>query len=322
MRVIVTGGAGFIGSCMIHKLNERGINDIIVVDHLDETLKWKNLVGKSIEDYIAKEKFLDALESAKLKAPFDFIVHMGACSSTTETDGEYLMENNYIYSKRLAKWALAKNVPFLYASSAATYGDGSLGYSDEDEVSLSLRPLNLYGYSKQLFDLWLIRNGLTSKVTGFKFFNVFGPNEYHKDNMRSVIAKVFDGVSRGEKMRLFRSYVEQYPDGEQKRDFVYVKDAVDIVYYFMEHPDKKGIFNVGTGKARSWNDLARGIFAAVGRPAQIEYIDMPEQIRDKYQYFTQADLSKLRNAGYSKQFRSLEESISDYAGYLKNNSYL
>jgi len=322
MRVIVTGGAGFIGSCLIHKLNKEGINDIIVVDHLDESLKWKNLVGKSIEDYIAKEKFLDALESAKLKAPFDFIIHMGACSSTTETDGEYLMENNYLYSKRLAKWALAKKVPFLYASSAATYGDGSLGYSDEDKVSENLKPLNLYGYSKQLFDLWLIRNGLTSKVTGFKFFNVFGPNEYHKDNMRSVIAKVFESVSRGEKMRLFRSYVSQYPDGEQKRDFIYVKDAVDIVYYFMEHPDKHGIFNVGTGNARSWNDLARGLFSALGKPAQIEYIDMPGQIRDKYQYFTQADLSKLRNAGCSKQFRTLEEAIVDYSGYLKNNSYL
>ncbi|MCK9594566.1 MAG: ADP-glyceromanno-heptose 6-epimerase [Candidatus Omnitrophica bacterium] len=322
MRVVVTGGAGFIGSCLIHKLNEQGIKDIIVVDHLDESLKWKNLVGKAIEDYIAKEKFLDALESAKLKASFDFIIHMGACSSTTETDGEYLMENNYLYSKRLAKWALAKKVPFLYASSAATYGDGSLGYSDEDSVSENLKPLNLYGYSKQLFDLWLIRNGLTAKVTGFKFFNVFGPNEYHKENMRSVIAKVFDGVSRGEKMRLFRSYVKQYPDGEQKRDFIYVKDAVDIVYYFMEHPDKKGIFNAGTGSARSWNDLARGLFAALGRTPQIEYIDMPEQIRDKYQYFTQADLGKLRKAGYAKEFRTLEEAIADYSGYLKNNSYL
>jgi ADP-L-glycero-D-manno-heptose 6-epimerase len=322
MRVIVTGGAGFIGSCLIHKLNSAGITNIIVVDHLDDSLKWKNLVGKSIEDYIAKEKFLDALESAKLKSPFDFIIHMGACSSTTETNGEYLMENNYLYSKRLAKWALARKVPFLYASSAATYGDGSLGYSDDDQVSLGLKPLNLYGYSKQLFDLWLIKNGLTAQVTGFKFFNVFGPNEYHKDNMRSVIAKVFDGVSRGERMRLFRSYVKEYPDGEQKRDFIYVKDAVDIVYYFMEHPDKHGIFNVGTGNARSWNDLARGLFAALGKPEQIEYIDMPGQIRDKYQYFTQADLSKLTKAGYTRKFYPLEEAIADYSGYLKNQSYL
>jgi len=322
MRVIVTGGAGFIGSCLIHKLNSAGITNIIVVDHLDDSLKWKNLVGKSIEDYIAKEKFLDALESAKLKSPFDFIIHMGACSSTTETNGDYLIENNYLYSKRLAKWALSRKVPFLYASSAATYGDGSSGYSDDDQVSLGLKPLNLYGYSKQLFDLWLIKNGLTAQVTGFKFFNVFGPNEYHKDNMRSVIAKVFDGVSRGEKMRLFRSYVKEYPDGEQKRDFIYIKDAVDIVYYFMEHPDKHGIFNVGTGNARSWNDLARGLFAALGKPEQIEYIDMPGQIRDKYQYFTQADLSKLTKAGYTRKFYTLEEAIADYSGYLKNQSYL
>jgi ADP-L-glycero-D-manno-heptose 6-epimerase len=285
-------------------------------------LKWKNLVGKSIEDYISKEKFLDKLESGKLKEHFDFVIHMGACSSTTETNAEYLMENNYLYSKRLAKWALCRNVPFLYASSGGTYGDGSAGYSDEDNASLNLKPLNLYGYSKQLFDLWLIKNNLTAKVTGFKFFNVFGPNEYHKESMRSIIAKVFDGVSRGEKMCLFKSYVRQYSDGEQKRDFIYVKDAVDIVYYFIEHPDKHGIFNVGAGNARSWNDLAKCLFAALDKPAQIEYIDMPEQIRDKYQYFTQADLSKLRRAGYTQQFHTLEEAVADYSGYLKNHAYL
>ncbi len=240
MRVVLTGGAGFIGSCLLARLNASGITDILVVDRLDDSGKWKNLVGKVIEDYLDKDAFLNGVNTGSLKFEAEMVLHIGACTSTTETDASYLMENNYLYSKALAKWALAKNIPFLYASSAATYGDGSLGYSDDDAVSLQLKPLNMYGYSKQLFDVWAIKNRLCDRLTGFKFFNVFGPNEYHKGDMRSVICKVFDSVRAGEPMRLFKSYLTEYGHGEQRRDFIYVKDAVEIVNFFIEHPDKKG----------------------------------------------------------------------------------
>ncbi|MFH0828383.1 MAG: ADP-glyceromanno-heptose 6-epimerase [Candidatus Omnitrophota bacterium] len=321
MRIVVTGGAGFIGSCLVRKLNSEGLTDIVVVDHLDSSQKWMNLAGKEVRDYIDKDKFLVDLENNKFKGKFDAIIHMGACSSTTETNSAYLMENNYMYSKRLAQWCLAQKTQFLYASSAATYGSGEFGYSDEDKAALKLKPLNMYGYSKQLFDLWLIKNRFSGKVTGFKFFNVFGPNEYHKEEMRSVIAKNFDSVVKEKKIRLFKSYKEDYAAGEQKRDFIYVKDAVNIVYYFLTHKSKKGIYNVGTGKARSWNDLAKAIFSALSLEPDIEYIDMPLEIRDKYQYFTQADLKKLRKAGYKQKFYTLEEAVKDYVGYLKDKSY-
>jgi ADP-L-glycero-D-manno-heptose 6-epimerase len=322
MRILVTGGAGFIGSCLVWKLNSKNVTDIIIVDHLNDSEKWKNLVGKSIEDYMEKDKFLDYLEAGKLKGALDLIVHFGACTSTTETDAAYLLENNYLYSKRLAKWAIAHRIPFLYASSAATYGNGEFGYSDQDENSLRLKPLNLYGYSKQLFDLWVIKHRLSPKVTGFKFFNVFGPNEYHKGEMKSVIAKRFESVLREKKIQLFRSYRKDFADGEQKRDFIYVKDAVEIVCYFIEHPDKKGIFNVGTGSAASWNDMANALFSALGIKANIEYIEMPQELQERYQYFTQADPAKLKNAGCVHRFFGLEEAVKDYADYLKNHSYL
>ncbi len=322
MKIVVTGGAGFIGSCLIWKLNSEGLTDIIVVDHLDSSLKWRNLVGKEVRDYIDKDKFLVDLERNKFKGKFDAVIHMGACSSTIETNATYLMENNYMYSKRLAQWCLGQKVQFLYASSAATYGSGESGYSDEDKFTLKLKPLNMYGYSKQLFDLWLIENRLSEKVTGFKFFNVFGPNEYHKEIMRSVIAKNFENIVKDKKIALFKSYRNDYADGQQKRDFIYVKDAVNIVYYFLTHKSKKGIFNVGTGQARSWNDLAKAIFNALSLEPVIEYIDMPPEIKDKYQYFTQADLRKLKKAGYKQKFYTLEEAVKDYVGYLKNGSYL
>jgi ADP-L-glycero-D-manno-heptose 6-epimerase len=322
MRVIVTGGAGFIGSCMVQKLNSEGFRDILVVDHLETSLKWKNLVGKQIQDYLEKDRFIRLVGEDKLKDRFDLVIHFGACTSTNETNASYLMENNYLYSKTLAKWALKHKARFLYASSAATYGSGEFGYQDDDEVSLKLKPLNLYGYSKQLFDLWVIKNKLASEITGFKFFNVFGPNEYHKGNMQSIIAKVFEGVADGEPLRLFKSYRKEYPDGEQKRDFIYVKDALEVVSYFINHPDKKGIFNLGTGQARTWNDIANSLFSALGLKPKIEYIEMPEDLRDKYQYFTEADLTKLRKAGCEHEFLSLEQAVKDYAGYLKNHSYL
>ena len=322
MKIIVTGGAGFIGSCLLWKLNLEGISDILVVDHLGDSLKWRNLVGKHFKDYIEKDDFLNKICEDKIDKNIDAIVHFGACTSTTFTDASYFIKNNYEYSKTLAKFALRHKIPFLYASSAATYGLGNEGFSDEDEVTSNLKPLNIYGYSKQLFDLWLLRNRLQNKVTGFKFFNVFGPNEYHKGEMMSVIAKSFDKILKERKMRLFKSYREDYADGEQKRDFIYVKDAVDIVYYFIEHHKKTGIFNVGTGCAHTWNELSRAIFSALDMPANIEYFDMPQSIRDKYQYYTQADLSKLKGTGIQLNSFEFAEAVRDYVGYLKNRAYL
>ncbi len=319
--IILTGGAGFIGSCFLRKLNEAGIDDIIVVDHLDDSEKWKNLIGKRFRDYVQKDDFLRMVEEHKLPKPA-FVIHMGACSSTTLTDADYYVKNNYEYSKILAEWTLAQKAPFLYASSAATYGDGSFGYSDSDENARRLRPLNMYGYSKHLFDLWVLNNGLAGKVTGLKFFNVFGPNEYHKEDMRSVICKAFPRVRDEGRISLFKSYREDYADGEQKRDFIYVKDAVEVMYYFFCNSKKTGIFNLGTGQARSWNDIARAMFTPVEKKPVIEYIDMPETLRKKYQYFTQADMSKLREAGCEFKFRVLENAVRDYVGYLKSGEYL
>ncbi len=322
MKIILTGGAGFIGSCLLWKLNQKSISDILVVDHLGDSPKWKNLLGKRFQDYLEKDEFLRLVTEDKLDRKIDALIHFGACTSTILTDATYFMQNNYEYSKALAKFALKRKVPFLYASSAATYGRGEMGFSDEDKVTLTLAPLNIYGYSKQLFDLWLIRNGLVDKVTGFKFFNVFGPNEYHKDEMMSVIAKSFAKILKERKIRLFKSYREDYADGEQKRDFIYVKDAVDIVYYFIEHPQKTGIFNVGTGLAHTWNELARAIFAALDLPVNIEYFAMPELIRDKYQYYTQARVDKLAKAGLEHRFFDFDQAVKDYVGFLKNQTYL
>ncbi|MEA3494056.1 MAG: ADP-glyceromanno-heptose 6-epimerase [Candidatus Margulisiibacteriota bacterium] len=316
--IILTGGAGFIGSCFLWKLNQMGENNILVVDHMDSDIKKKNLDNKKYADYFEKDAFMKDFQKGKIPEKVKAVFHIGACSSTTETDADYLEKNNYEYSKTLAEWALKENIPFYYASSAATYGDGSLGYSDEDENSLKLAPLNLYGRSKQLFDLWLITNDLSDKVVGFKYFNVFGPNEYHKENMRSLVAKAYEQVKKDGKIRLFRSYSPEYKDGEQKRDFIYVKDAIEVMWWFYEHQKAKGIFNLGTGKAQTWNDLANAIFSALKMGPNIEYIDMPEEIKDKYQYFTQADLSKLNKAGIGHQFSSLKEGVGDYVrNYLE-----
>jgi len=320
--VILTGGAGFIGSCFLWKLNREGISDVIIVDNINDGAKWENLSGKHYLDYIQKGEFLKLLESNSLPVP-RHIIHMGACSSTLVADSAYLLSNNYEYSRKLAQWAFTHKAPFLYASSAATYGDGQFGYDDSNENTLRLQPLNMYGQSKQLFDLWILNNGYEGKVTGLKFFNVFGPNEYHKGEMRSVICKNFPGVGRGgDPLRLFRSYNPHYKDGEQKRDFIYVKDAVEVIYYFFTHPGKTGIFNLGSGQARTWNDLARAMFLACGKTPRIEYIDVPETLRERYQYFTEAKMDKLSNAGCKYVFQPLEASVTDYAKYLKGKVYL
>lgn len=321
---IVTGGAGFIGSAFVWKLNAEGIEDIVVVDRLGATEKWKNLVNSRIANYLHKDYFLKMVWENKLPFKVKAIIHMGACSSTTERDADYLINNNYHYSCVLANWAVSNNVPFIYASSAATYGDGSEGFSDDDGMAARLRPINMYGYSKQLFDLWILKNNLGTKVTGLKFFNVFGPNEYHKGEMRSMVHKSFGQIKEEGRVRLFKSYRKEYGDGEQLRDFVYIKDCVEVLWWFLQNPSVTGIYNLGTGAARSWNDLAGAVFSAVGRKARIEYIEMPEDLRDQYQYFTEARIDKLRLAGCQVSFRTLEEAIHDYVvDYLKRpNPYL
>lgn len=304
---VITGGAGFIGSALIWKLNQEGLDKLLVVDRLETSEKWKNLLGKRFSDYLEADDFLARLQSNKL-GPITGIVHLGACSSTTETDASFLIKNNFEYTKDLAIWALAKKKPFIYASSAATYGDGSLGYTTDEKTTEKLRPLNMYGYSKQLFDLWALRQGVLKKLVGIKFFNVFGPNEYHKGDMRSVVCKAFDQIQKDGKIRLFKSYRSDYKEGEQQRDFLYVKDAVSVVWDFMKSGKGHGLVNLGAGRARSWNDLAYAIFAALGKPPRIEYIDMPETLREKYQYHTQADMSWRKG----KPFTSLEDSVKDY----------
>ncbi|MCA6069520.1 MAG: ADP-glyceromanno-heptose 6-epimerase [Endomicrobium sp.] len=319
--IILTGGAGFVGSCFLWKLNQEGIKDVLVVDHLDDSEKWKNLVGKSYYDYIQKGAFFNAVISRRVPKPHA-IVHLGACSSTIFTDATYYIKNNYEYSKILALWAFELGIPFIYASSAATYGDGEVGYDDDISKLINLSPLNMYGFSKHMFDLWLLNNNYISKVAGIKFFNVFGPNEYHKGDMRSVVCKSYDEVADNSLIKLFKSYNENYSDGEQRRDFIYVKDAINAMYFLFKNPSKTGMFNLGTGKSRTWNDIAKSMFAAVGKKENIEYIDMPDFLKQKYQYFTQAKMDNLKKAGYNKSFMELEDSVKDYCFYLKNKSYL
>jgi ADP-L-glycero-D-manno-heptose 6-epimerase len=253
----------------------------------------------------------------------DAIIHLGACSDTTERDCSYLVRNNYEFSKLLAGWAMEIGARFIYASSAATYGDGAQGFEDDDDRLQELVPLNMYGYSKQMFDLWCKRQGLLDKFVGMKYFNVFGPNEYHKGDMRSFVLKAYQQINATGGVKLFKSHRDDYTDGGQLRDFIYVRDAVAMTLFFLERPDTAGIYNVGTGKARSWNDLAGAVFRAMDKPVNIEYIDMPEILRDKYQYFTQADISKLREAGYEEPAIPLEESVNDYVrNYLRKEAYL
>ncbi len=321
--IIVTGGAGFIGSALIAALNKRQITDILVVDELGTDQKWKNLRNLSFSDYVEKDDFLEMVIEDKLDSSIDAVFHLGACSDTTETNTSFLIKNNYEYSKLLAQWATADNIRFIYASSAATYGDGSAGFSDDQEKIENLKPLNMYGYSKHMFDLWVRRAGLLKKIVGLKYFNVFGPNEYHKADMRSFVIKAFEQINATGKVRLFKSYKPEYADGEQKRDFIYVKDAVDMTLFFYDNPKISGLFNIGTGKARTWNDLVKAVFAAMGKKPNIEYIEMPESIRDQYQYYTSADIINLRKAGYDKQTTTLEDSIKDYVqNYLQKDGYL
>lgn len=315
--IILTGGAGFIGSVLLAELNAAGFHDIVVVDNLASTAKWKNLLGKKFSEYFHKDDFLDIFEEDLDPSEIEAIIHLGACTSTTEQNVDYLIRNNYDYSKALAEWCFEHDVRFIYASSAATYGDGARGFSDDNLITPSLRPLNPYGYSKHLFDLWLLENRFDQLCTGFKFFNVFGPNEYHKGAMASLVYKAYEQVQKTGRLKLFRSADPKWKDGEFVRDFIYVKDCVDVIMWALETGRAKGIYNLGTGLARSWNDLAASLFSALGREQQIDFIDMPEELRGAYQYYTQADMGKLHAAGYTKGFTTLEDSVRDYVeGYL------
>ena len=322
--IIVTGGAGFIGSAIVWRLNELGEENILVVDELGSDEKWKNLVGLNFKDFINKYDFIEDVIDGELTGyEAKTIIHMGANSSTTEKDANLLLTNNYQYTKALAEYSLENNVRFIYASSAATYGDGALGFDDELTKCDQLRPLNMYGYSKQLFDLRAMRSSAFEEIVGLKYFNVYGPNEYHKADMRSVVLKAFEQVRDTGKVKLFKSLNKDYKDGEQMRDFVYVKDAVNMTIHFLEHPDKNGLFNVGSGKARTWNDLVTALFNALNKPVNIEYIDLPDHLADKYQYFTEANTGKLRNAGYKEPVSSLEGGVNDYVkNYLLGKQFL
>jgi len=321
--IIVTGGAGFIGSNLLAALEGRG--DLVVVDHLGDGEMWKNIAKRDLADVIRPSdlrSFLDGRNGDQVQAIF----HMGAISATTETDVDRIVENNIRLSLDLFRWCSVHKARFIYASSAATYGDGSQGFSDDDSLDAlsKLRPLNAYGWSKHMVDrrlAKLLREGGSHppQCVGLKFFNVYGPNEYHKGSMRSVVHQLTPKIEAGEAATLFRSHHPDYADGGQLRDFIYVKDVVKVMLWLFDHPEVQGLFNVGTGKARSFADLANAVFVACDKQPQLKFIDTPLEIRDKYQYFTQAEISKLENAGYDGGFTSLEDGVKDYVqAYLQN----
>lgn len=317
---VVTGAAGFIGRNVVATLNARGDTDLLLVDLLGTDEKWRNLLGLRYEDLLLPDQFLQRVNDDSLPA-IDGIVHLGACSATTERDADYLLRNNYQYTRTLCEFALRRGARFVYASSAATYGDGNRGYSDDDAVTPTLAPLNMYGYSKHMFDLWALKSGLFDRIVGLKYFNVFGPYEDHKGDMRSVVQKSYQQIVSGGEVTLFKSHRDGYADGEQKRDFIYVKDAVDVTLHFLKNRQRSGLFNCGTGTARTWRDLVTAVFRASGKEPNIRFVDMPETLRGKYQYFTQADAGKLRAAGYDRPFTSLENAVDDYVkDYLRSST--
>ncbi|MCT4641418.1 MAG: ADP-glyceromanno-heptose 6-epimerase [Bacteriovoracaceae bacterium] len=323
--IIVTGGAGFIGSCLIKELNSMGREDIIVVDRLESDQKWMNLRGLKYSEYIQADDFIEPETLYPIfEEGIDALYHMGACSSTTERDVDYLMYNNVDYSKIMFQVCTDFNVPLCYASSAATYGDGEDGYDDDESKIRSLKPLNAYGYSKQLVDEWALKLQATpEKWYGVKFFNVYGPNEYHKEKMSSVVYQAYNQIKATGKMKLFKSYKDGFEDGKQLRDFVYVKDVVNAMIALIndDHKGENGIYNLGTGKARSFLDLTKATFSALGINENIEYIEMPDSLKDQYQYFTEANMAKLNDALSGFEFHSLEDGVSDYVkNHLMNKN--
>jgi ADP-L-glycero-D-manno-heptose 6-epimerase len=322
-RVLVTGGAGFIGSALIWELNRRGVTNILVSDFLGEQEKWRNLVPLRFADYVEADDLLIRLEvSPQLFEDIRVIFHLGACSSTTETNGAYLIRNNFEYTKALARFALESDVRFVYASSAATYG--CLESTVSESIPLeTLRPLNMYGYSKHLFDCYAQRSGLRDQITGVKYFNIFGPNEKHKGDMRSVVHKAYYQILESGQVSLFKSYRPEFHHGEQQRDFLYVKDAVAATIYLAEHANGGGLFNIGSGQANTWLALVKAIFASLGQTPNIKFIEMPEQLQDKYQYYTCADINKLRKAGFKQPMTPLTDAVRDYVvNYLIPDRHL
>ncbi|MBX7046610.1 MAG: ADP-glyceromanno-heptose 6-epimerase [Ignavibacteria bacterium] len=320
--IIVTGGAGFIGSALVWRLNQLGVDDIFIVDEFGKDDKYKNLLNLKFYDLIDKEEFghiISQSDDFLKQNRVDTIFHLGACSATTEQDLRYLLINNYEYTKYLCGISAANDIRFIYASSAATYGDGSMGYYDDEKKLYTLRPLNKYGYSKHLFDLWALKNGYLNSAVGLKYFNVYGPNEYHKDDMRSMANKAFDQIKSSGKVRLFKSdRPEEYSDGEQKRDFIYIKDAVEMTLHFWHNKIYSGIYNIGTGNASSFNALIKPVFKAMNLAENIEYFDMPDILKGRYQDFTQANINKLRQTGYDKEITNIEDAVIDYTANYMN----
>lgn len=318
-KYILTGGAGFIGSCVLRALNDLGIEDIVVVDHIATTEKWKNLLNKKYSEYIHKDIFLKRLKYGEFTDACA-VIHMGACSSTTEHNFDYLWMNNVEYSKTLWKFCVQNNIPLIYASSAATYGDGSKGFNDQKKID-ELQPLNGYGYSKQIFDQWTKRQEKKPlQYVGLKFFNVYGPNEYFKGSMASMVYNGYRQIITNGKIKLFKSENSHYADGSQERDFIYVKDVCKVILFFLEHPECNGIYNVGTGRSQTFAELVSSVFYALNREPVIEYIDMPVELKEKYQYHTQAEITKLRNAGFQDEFMNVSQGVKDYVlEYLNKN---
>lgn len=313
---LVTGGAGLIGSNLVMELNQRGETEIYIVDHLGTSEKWKNLRSLDFADYFEKDVFYKTLQEKPTSLPkFTHIIHLGACSTTTETNASYLMQNNYEITKQVCHYALEKRIRFVYASSAATYGLGEYGYVEEN--LFNLKPLNAYGYSKHIFDLYAAKKGFLDRITGLKYFNVFGFGEFHKGDMRSIVLKGYEQIKKQGKLSLFKSYHKDYKHGEQKRDFLYVKDACKITLYLL-HGEHYGLFNVGRGIAETWLDLGNALFKALGKTPKIEFIDMPEHLKPKYQYYTCADTSRLLSTGYNLEFTSLQDAVKEYVDLLES----
>lgn len=336
---IITGGAGMIGSALLWQLNHMGHKDVLIVDNIASTEKWLNLSHLAYTAYMHRDAFIECIQDDRLEEEMELeyapgqgsgkiegIIHLGACSSTTEKDADFLMQNNLEYSKVLCDYALKRGIRFIQASSAATYGDGSHGFDDDLASLHTLRPLNMYGYSKHLFDTWAVRSGRMAHIASIKFFNVYGPNEYHKGGMRSMVQRAVEQIKTDGTVRLFKSYKPEYSDGGQVRDFVYVKDCAAVLAALLVKPTANGVFNLGTGKARSWLELARAVFAAMYLPESIEFIEMPEILQGKYQYFTEAKIDRLQAALGSNmpELNSLEAGVADYVqNYLTAaNPYL
>lgn len=322
--IVITGAAGFIGSCLTGFLNEKGFDQLILVDEFSRLDKVNNLKGKKFFHQIERDDFFDWLQQKK--PSISFIFHLGARTDTTEFDYAVHERLNLEYSQRVWDYCMLKQIPLVYASSAATYGSGDLGYSDNHQLPFKLEPLNAYGISKNEFDKWaILQQSHPPFWAGLKFFNVYGPNEYHKGRMASVIWHAFNQIKNNGTVKLFKSHRPDFKDGQQLRDFIYVKDILKVCYWLMENFEKKppsGLYNLGTGRARSFEDLVRATFSGAGEPVEIQYIDMPEDIRDKYQYFTEAKMEKLRSAGYTEAFYSLEDGVGDYVkNYLSNKNY-